>query len=101
MKTWFGIRPKKNTKENTMSLKMLQLKVALNVSKSLVTNQPQDLWLITTSFMAFVAPVATPIVGPRRVAGSVWIVAGEISKKGLGVVGVKKRIPIVLGKLRH
>ena len=61
---------------------MLQLKVALNVSKSLETNQSQDLWLITTSFMAFVtAPVTTSIVGPRRVAGSVWMVAGEISKK--------------------
>ena len=58
--------------------------------------------LETTSFMAFVtAPVATPIVGPRRVAGSAWMVAGEISKKGLGVVGAKKRTPIVLGKLRH
>lgn len=69
--------------------------------KNLEANQPQDSWLITTSFMAFVTPVATPIVGARRVAGSVWMVTGEISEKGLGVVGVKKRTPIVLGKLRH
>ena len=53
---------------------MLQLKVATQITP--------------VALMAFVSAVATPIVGPVGWQGFVWMVDGEISKKGLGDVGV-------------